>query len=92
MRFEAGDRSLQNHIEKAKRNATYTSPQIQNEIINISGTVIKNDIINYVKKAVTFSIMADETANISGTEQLSIEIRFFDDEKKAIREEMFRLH
>ncbi|XP_050064233.1 zinc finger MYM-type protein 1-like [Aphis gossypii] len=31
--------------------------------------------------------MADETANISGTEQLSIGIRFFDDEKKAIREE-----
>lgn len=87
MQIEAGDYSLQDHIEKAKRNATYTTPQIQNEIINISGTVIKNDIINDVKKAVAFSIMADETADISGTEQLSIGIRFFDDEKKAIREE-----
>ncbi|XP_060858819.1 zinc finger MYM-type protein 1-like [Metopolophium dirhodum] len=84
---EAGDQYLQNHIEKGKRNAIYTSPQIQNEIINISGTVIKDCIINDVKKAVAFSIMADETADISGTEQLSIGIRFFDDEKRAIREE-----
>ncbi|XP_060855554.1 zinc finger MYM-type protein 1-like [Metopolophium dirhodum] len=87
MRIEAGDQYLQNHIEKGKRNAIYTSPQIQNEIINISGTVIKDCIINDVKKAVAFSIMADETADISGTEQLSIGIRFFDDEKRAIREE-----
>jgi len=87
MRIEAGDQYLQNHIEKGKRNAIYTSPQIQNEIINISGTVIKDCIINDVKKAVAFSIMADETADISETEQLSIGIRFFDDEKRAIREE-----
>ncbi|KAL4119702.1 hypothetical protein QTP88_012490 [Uroleucon formosanum] len=86
MRIEAGDQYLQNHIEKGKRNAIYTSPQIQNEIINISGTVIKDCIINDVKKVVAFSIMADETADISGTEQLSIGIRFFDDEKRAIRE------
>jgi hypothetical protein len=77
MRIEAGDQYLQNHIEKGNRNAIYTSPQIQNEIINISGTIIKYDIMNYVKKAVAFSIMADETAYTSGTEQLFIGIRFF---------------
>jgi hypothetical protein len=51
------------------------------------GFLIRDYIMNDVKKAVAFSIMADETTDISGTEQLSIGIRFFNDEKRAIREE-----
>jgi hypothetical protein len=85
MRIEAGDQYLQNHIEKVNRNAIYISPQIQNEIININGKVIRDYIMNDVKKTVAVSIMADEIADILGTEQLSIGIRFFDDEKRAIR-------
>jgi hypothetical protein len=54
MRIEAGDHYLQNHIEKAKQNAIYTHPQIQYEIINISGIVIKDDIINDIKKGCSF--------------------------------------
>lgn len=75
-------------FKKAKKNALYTSPQIQNELINICGATIKDMIINDVKLAAAYSIMADETADISGKEQLSIGVRFFDDQKKIIREEL----
>lgn len=44
-------------------------------------------IINDVKQAKAYSIMADETADISGKEQLSIGIKFYDDKKKKIRNE-----
>lgn len=40
-----------------------------------------------IKKSFAYSILADETADISGKEQLSVGIRFFDEEKFLIREE-----
>ena len=39
---------------------------------------MRNSIIKDIKKSVGFSILADETADISGTEQLSIGARFVD--------------
>lgn len=82
LKIESGDSELQNHIEKGKRNALYTSVQIQNEIIDLCGQAIKANIIDVAKQAVAYSILADETCDISGKEQLSVGIRFFDDTKK----------
>jgi len=77
-RIESGDELLQKHISENAGNAKYTSPRIQNEIISICGKLIKNDIVNLANAANAFSVIADETADISGTEQLSIGIRFLD--------------
>lgn len=65
----------------------YTSPQIQNEIIELCGLVVKNEIIQEAKKAYAYSVMADESCDIAGKEQLSIGIRFFDEDQNIIREE-----
>lgn len=59
---------------------------IQNEIIGICGDVIKADIIERVKAAEAYSVIADETADISGTEQLSIGLRYFYDETNDVQE------
>jgi len=59
---------------------------IQNEIIGICGDVIKADIIERVKAAEAYSVIADETADISGTEQLSIGLRYFYDETNEVQE------
>lgn len=66
LRIESGDNELENHIEKGKRNAMYTSPHIQNEIIDICGGIIKENIIDDAKRAVAYSMLADETCDISG--------------------------
>ncbi|KAG8223795.1 hypothetical protein J437_LFUL001516 [Ladona fulva] len=63
------------------------SPQIQNEIISLCGDVIRDDITTDVKKAYAYSILADESSDISGKEQLSIGVRFFDEENMMVREE-----
>ncbi|CAH1101982.1 unnamed protein product [Psylliodes chrysocephalus] len=86
MRIDAGDTTLKNHLECGKKNASYRSVDIQNQIISICGDVIKADIIKNVKKSEAYSILADETADISGKEQLSVGIRYFDEETSNIEE------
>ncbi|CAN7947954.1 unnamed protein product [Ixodes hexagonus] len=41
MRATCGDASLKKHIETSAANAMYTSPRIQNELIALSGKIIK---------------------------------------------------
>lgn len=86
-RIDAGDAALQHHIEHGRKNATYTSPTIQNELIQLCGETVTEMIIADVKQASSYSILADETADISGKEQLSIGLRFYDESKGIIREE-----
>lgn len=86
LRIDAGDLTLKKHIEQGKKNASYRSVDIQNEIISICGGVIKADIMKKVKEAAAYSVLADETADISGIEQLSIGIRYFDEETHEVQE------
>ncbi|CAB3222684.1 unnamed protein product [Arctia plantaginis] len=48
--------------------------------------VIKADIVKKVKEAEAYSVLADETADISGTEQLSIGLRYFAEEANEVQE------
>ena len=57
-------------------NAKYTSPEIQNQMIAIIGTAILDEIIGRVKLAKFYAIIADETPDMSQTEQLSLLVRF----------------
>lgn len=77
---------LKKHIEHGKKNANYRSVDIQNEIISICGGVLKADIIKKVKKAEAYSVLPDETAAISGTNQLSIGLRYFHEETNKVEE------
>lgn len=87
LRVESGDIKLKNHLEKCHRNAAYTSPKIQNQLINICGEVIRENVINDAKKAMVDIVLADKTADILGKEQLSIGLRFYDECKGKVREE-----
>lgn len=86
LRIDAGDVVLKKHFKHGKKNASYRSADIQNEIISICGDVLKTHIIKKAKQAEAYSVLADETADISGTEQLSIGIRYFDQKTKEIEE------
>lgn len=87
LKIDSGDERLRGHLDKCHKNAAYTSPKIQNELIALCGETIKDEIMNDVKKAKAYSIMADETADISGKEQLSLGLRFFDESQEKVREE-----
>nr|CAI5842849.1 unnamed protein product [Callosobruchus analis] len=85
LRIDSEDNKLKSHFEKCRRNAIYTSPRIQNELINLCGEVIQENVISEVRKTMAYSILADETADVSGKEQLSIGVRFYDESKKLVK-------
>ena len=65
-RIEAGEAILKEHTEKASGNTKYTSPKIQNELINLCKETVRDEIVALANNSVGFSILADETADISG--------------------------
>lgn len=73
-RIESGGQILKEHFETCKGNAKYTSHRIQNEIINVCGLLLRKNIVLDLNsdQVLAFSLLADESADISGTEQLVI--------------------
>ena len=85
-RIDAGDKVLKHHFETSPRNATYRSKTIQNELIDCVATWIHQRILHEIKEAHYFSVLADETIDCSNKEQLTLVLRFVDNNRQ-IREE-----
>ena len=60
---------MKEHFEKAPQNAKYNSKTIQSELICVTGEWITQTIVSDIKKGRFFTILADETADTSNTEQ-----------------------
>ena len=75
------DDALIEHLtSQAMRNATYLSPDIQNELMHIIGNeIIQSEIVEEIKDAKFFSVMADE-ATTHNKEQCAFCVRFVDKE------------
>ena len=87
VRFRAeNDEVLRTYLGTSPRNALYTSKTIQNEMIDVIGSAIEDQIIHEIQTAKFFTILADEVTDCSNLEQLSIVIRFVDSDKN-IRED-----
>lgn len=84
LRFRAEvDEQLRRHLSDSSGNAMYTSSVIQNELIDLIGTLVQENIvdsINSSKAGPCFSVLVDETTDISTTEQLSLCVRFVSDD------------
>ena len=63
---------LQSHISHSPRNARYLSPQIQNELIAINGDMIRKSIVDECNSSSFWSVMADESTDVSTEEQVSV--------------------
>ena len=69
-RMNAGDEALKKHFAQMAGNAKYTSPTIPNEILGIASTMVVEEFVAEVNESF-ISVVADESSNISGKEQLS---------------------
>lgn len=76
------DPLLKSHLELGPKNATYCSNIIQNDLIISISQVLKNQLKHKIENK-KISIIADETSDLGHHEQLSIVLRYFDDEKKC---------
>ena len=88
-RVDAGDKDLENHLRNAPKNSKYTSKATQNEIIDCCAEAIEEVLKSEFKSSKYFAVMADEAANCSNKEQMSVVIRFVDLHNE-IREEFIR--
>ena len=97
-RIEGGDEVLRDHLQNSPKNALYTSNRIQNDLIFLCEAQLRRELLTDMTETVDdrselsyFAVIADETADISGTEQLSIGVRYVDmtPEKPVIREQFF---
>ena len=73
-----------------RKNYPYTSPALQNQLIDIIGNSVRSKIIERCISSKYFSIIIDETMDISHMEQVSVVIRFVTVEyDKCVVEEHF---
>ena len=70
-----GNSEIAAHLKESPSNATYLSPDIQNELITLIGEEILSSISSEVKDASCFAVIADETTDKSIKSQLSIVVR-----------------
>ncbi|CAG2214354.1 unnamed protein product [Mytilus edulis] len=85
------DNILSDHLAfSAASRAKYTSPDIQNELVELCGTEVLNQVIGACKSASCFAVIADECTDKATKEQMSLCLRVLDVEKNntvIIREE-----
>ncbi|XP_029340933.1 zinc finger MYM-type protein 1-like [Acyrthosiphon pisum] len=74
-----GDEHLRNMLEDGGKRNKYTSPIIQNQIIETCNKIILKKIVDRVNSSKCFSILADETTDVATNEQLSLSARYVDD-------------
>nr|CAI5846056.1 unnamed protein product [Callosobruchus analis] len=69
------DATLKELLLKPKGEINYLSPTIQNEIISLLGTTVRNNIISDIKKAPFLTIILDTTQDLSKIDNVPKEIK-----------------
>ncbi|CAH1978448.1 unnamed protein product [Acanthoscelides obtectus] len=76
-RVESGDNLFKKkNIENSKAHATYISSRIQNGIIECCGEEILDIVLSSIRQSQYYSIIFDETTDISHKSQMSIVLRY----------------
>ena len=70
------DLGLAQHLAKPPRNAHYTSKTIQNEMVEVIGMSIRNDVLMEVNEAKFYLVIADEVTDIANKKELSLTLRY----------------
>ena len=74
-----GDSALLKHLSTGRQRGTYISPLSLNQLISNIATVMTREIVTEVTKSKFFSLLADETTDTGGVEQLSVCLRYVTD-------------
>ena len=81
LQIENGDIQLRSHRDKCPRNATYESYATVVDILSSISKIIERDLLSSFKSSTYFSLMADESTDVSSKEELSICARWEQDNK-----------
>lgn len=76
-----GDPLLRSHLDGPGKRDKYTSPSVQNEIIDACYEILTGKVIAKIQAAKVYSVLTDETQDVACIEQVTNCIRYVD--KKA---------
>ena len=68
--------AIRDYLANARYNAKYTSPEIQNELLELCASQILSSIVRDCNNAVCFTFIADESTDVGILEQISMCVRF----------------
>lgn len=74
---DSGDSNIDIYVNKRSK---YTAPTVQNELLQLIADQLNASILRDIQSGKYFSVIADETTDISNTEQLCVALRYFDTE------------
>lgn len=74
----------------SEKTIKYLSNTSQNAIIDSCNSVLLGEIVASVNKAKSFAVLADETSDISGVEQVSLCVRYVDLDKLELHEDFLQ--
>lgn len=74
-RVASGDITLQKHLATASSLSTYVSKKTQNKLVKCCGDEISSKTVKMAQKARFYSMIFDETTDISHGSQLSLVLR-----------------
>lgn len=80
------DNIVSSRLAHLPKNAVYTSPKIQNDLLSIMAGMVRKEISLAIQNAGLFSILADETKDVSKQEQLVIVLRYVDKSTCTVHE------
>jgi len=80
------DAVLQSHLDTAGCNSKYLSPTTQNEIIACIESEIRDQLVKRCNNSRFISVMADETTDCGGIQQLAICVRYVHEKSKGVFE------
>jgi hypothetical protein len=69
------DALLKTHLDNGDPNTKYTSPTIQNELIDLCGKFIRDKLVERCNSSGMFSLIADEATDAATMEQMSLCVR-----------------
>ena len=86
---DSGDLTLKTHLESAASNALYTSSTVQNDLLQCIGEEIQEKISRNVGSCGPYSILFDETTDLSHTNIMCFLVRYVDsvDGRYVLRED-----
>ena len=76
------DDAVHHRVTDGPGNATYLSADIQNELLNVMGDLVRKKKCSDAQKAGLYSVLADETRDCSRKEQLAIVLRYVNAENR----------
>ncbi|CAM5083951.1 unnamed protein product [Eretmochelys imbricata] len=76
------DPVMTKHVQQSPRNATYLSNRIQNDLIVALHNIVQQKIVSLLNGKMV-SIIADDTTDCGHHEQMSMVVRYFDNEKHS---------